>query len=59
MIQRVKFKNKLGYPMDMVLDIIEEEKKFIYAKYLENNSPILISRKDIDVIVDAKVETKK
>lgn len=43
----------------MVLDIIEEEKKFIYCKRLEDNEPVLIARKDIISITDAKIEHKK
>lgn len=56
MIKRVRFRNRLGYPMDMVLDVIEEDRKYIYAKGLENGNPYLISRKSIDEILEAKVE---
>lgn len=52
MIKRVKFISYLGYPMDLVLDIIEEEKKYIYAKNPESGIPILINRKDIKEIID-------
>jgi hypothetical protein len=56
MIKRVKFKSYLGYPMDLTLDIIEEEKKYIYAKGIESGIPLLINRKDIVEVLDAKIE---
>lgn len=59
MIKTIIFINKIGKPSSMVLDIIEEEKKFIYCKRLEDNEPVLIARKDIISITDAKIEHKK
>ena len=59
MIRRIKFKNRLGNPMDIVCDITEEEKKFIFVREIETNTPLLINRKDIDEILEPEKETKK
>ena len=54
-IKRIKFKNRLGYPMDMVLDIVEEERSFIFAKSLENGNPFLINKKKDLISVEEAV----
>lgn len=59
MIKRVKFKTRFGEPYDMVMDIIEEEKKFIYARELETNNPLLINRKDIIEISEPIIDNVK
>lgn len=59
MIKEVTFKNKIGKVSIMTLDIIEDDRKFIYCKRLEDNEPILIDRKDIIEVKDAKIEHKK
>ena len=59
MIKRIKYKNKLNKPIDCVMEVIENDKKFIYCKRLEDNEPVLIDRKDIIEISEAKIEHKK
>ncbi len=59
MIRQITFRNKLGKPTILNLEILEEERKFIFCKHPEGGEPVLIARKDIIEIIDAKIEHKK
>ena len=59
MIKTVTYINKHGYPQSIVMDILEEEKKFIYGKRVHDDKPFLIERKDIKSITEAVVEKIK
>jgi hypothetical protein len=47
MLRRIKFKNNYGETSDQVLELIEDDKDFIYAKRLEDDEPMLIKRGNI------------
>lgn len=47
MLRRIKFKNKYGETSDRVLELIEDDKDFIYVKRLEDDEPMLIKRQNI------------
>ncbi len=58
MIKRIKYKSRAGNPIDCVLEIVEQEKKFIFAKN-SYDEPVLINRKDIIEITDPIIEQIK
>jgi hypothetical protein len=47
MLRRIKFKNNYGETSDQVLELIEDDKDFVYAKRLEDDEPMLIKRANI------------
>lgn len=54
MIKLVTFLNKFKYPQSIAMDILEEEKNFIYGKRVHDDKPFLIERKDVSEIKDCK-----
>jgi hypothetical protein len=52
MIKRINFINKLGLPCDITVEIVNEDKKYVYAKFLENGHNIIIDRKKIKEIAE-------
>jgi hypothetical protein len=47
MLRRIRYKNNYGEEADQVLEIIEDDKEYLYVKRLEDDGPILIKRKNI------------
>jgi hypothetical protein len=48
MLRRILYKNgKSNDPIDQVVELIEDDKDFVYAKRLEDDEPMLIKRGNI------------